>query len=151
MRKFRFKLSGLLTLREMHEDAKAELLRMALQREKSLEEALVMATGNTEMSRAKLENLGGASVTAANYVSALADFEKKLAEERSAESELQRQRQTVQAARDAWSVAAMDVKTVQKLKDKASDLHMKVIRHKEQIQNDEAGARFSGTAFSIVP
>jgi len=148
MKRFTFRLNPLLMLREIKEGEAARELRDALVAQQKLEVALNVAQGVAESARAKLENTEGRSIGALDFAAALADFDRKLAVERSAGESLRKQGEKVEAARRVWEQAVLELKTVGKLREKAANAHQREVSRKEQIQLDEVGMRFPKTIMS---
>lgn len=148
MRRFNFRLNPLLMLREMKESEAARALRDALARQQTLEVALSVAQSLSEAARVNLDRTEGKRMGAVDFVGALADFDRKLSEERSAGENVRKQSERVASARQAWEQAVTELKTVGKLREKAAQVHRKGEARREQLQLDEVGARFAGTTMS---
>jgi|GEM_PF-1829561 len=148
MNRFNFRLNPLLMLREMQETETARALREALASQQKLEVALSAAQSLSETARVNLDKTEGRKTGAVDFVAALADFDRKLAAERSAGEDLRKQAERVAAARRVWEQAVTELKTVAKLREKAAQLHRKEEARREQLQLDEVGAHFSGTSVS---
>jgi len=149
MRRFAFRLTPLLMLREIKEGQAARELRDALGAQHELELELSAAQSIAETARTKLENTKGKSVGAFDFAAALADFDRRLAAERSAGENLLKQAEKVEAARRVWEQAVREVKTVEKLREKAAQAFRKEESRKEQIQLDEVGTRIPVAPLSI--
>lgn len=148
MKRFTFRLNSLLMLREIKEGEAARELRDALGAQQKLEVALNIAQGVAESARAKLENTEGRSIGALDFSAALADFDRKLAVERSAGEKLRKQVEKAEAARRIWEQAVLELKTVGKIREKAALAHQREVSRTEQSQLDEVGMRFPKTIMS---
>jgi len=143
MRKFTFKLNGLLLLGEMRESEAATALRESISVQLRHEASLSLARNKMDEARARIERSASSSVDVFSHVGALADLDNKAAIVNAAELELKKQLKKVESARSVWTIAATELKIVQKLKAKAASSHLREANYKEQLELDEAGSRLS--------
>lgn len=150
MKRFRFRLQSLLVLRELRETQAANALAQKLEQQRRLEQDLAQAQARSEAARAQLYQAEGKRFAPQDHSAALADYDRTLALENSAEKALQAHEKPLAMARQAWAEAGRDVKVVTNLRGRAQERHLQEAARIEQAEMDEAASRIVGDSFSLL-
>lgn len=150
MRRFRFRLQSLLVLRELRESQAATVLAQKLEQQRCLEQALAQAQASSEVARANLLQTEGKRIAAQDHTAALADFDRMVAQERSAEKTLLAHAKELELARLAWAEAGKELKVVNNLRGKAEERHFHEAAHRDQAEMDAAAGRIAGASYSLL-
>ncbi len=137
MKKFRFPLSSVGTVRSMKELRARENFSKAVQ-------AYVQAENRLQALRTRLAEFEeilrsgrGRAFRAADQVSFLAAFQEETVRVTTMESELVTIRQELEVARQAWLESRRDVRLIEKLEIKARYLHSQQREREEQLAMDD--------------
>jgi len=149
MKRFRFRLQSLLSLRELRESQAAHVLAQKLEQQKKLEQDLAQAQARSEVARARLYQAEGKRFTAQDHAAALADYDRTLAQESAADKAVQAHEKPLALARQAWAEAGREVKVVSNLRGRAEGRHLHEAARIEQAQMDEAASRIVGDSISV--
>lgn len=149
MKRFRFRLQSLLFLRELREAQAATVLAQKLEQQRRLEHELVQAQARSETARANLLQAKGKRFAPQDHSAALADFDRTVAQERSAEKALLVHTKILDQARLAWAEAGKELKAVNNLRGRAEDRHFQEATRLEQAEMDEAASRIAGASYSL--
>lgn len=137
MKKFRFPLSSVGTVRSMKELRARENFSRAVQSYVEAENRLqALRTRLTEFEEI-LRSGRGRAFRAADQVSFLAAFQEDNARVTKMESDLVKVRQELEIARQAWLESRRDVRVIEKLETKARLLHRQQREHEEQLAMDD--------------
>lgn len=151
MKRFNFRLEALQLLRELRESQAATALSQRRAHQRNLEEALEGAQARSEATRAGLLASTRTRVRLQSHVAALADYDHNLAAEQAADRARQEHQKLVVAAGTVWSEASRDLKIVQKLRDRARELHRLEEARVSQSEWDEAAVRIVTRRISALP
>ena len=149
MKRFRFRLQSLLFLRELRETQAATVLAQKLEQQRRLEHELVQAQARSEAARANLLQAEGKRFAPQDHSAALADFDRTVAQERSAEKALLAHTKILDQARLAWAEAGKELKSVNNLRGRAEERHFEEATRREQAEMDEAASRIAGASYSL--
>ncbi len=149
MKRFRFRLQSLLFLRELRETQAATVLAQKLEQQRRLEHELVQAQARSEAARANLLQAEGKRFAPQDHSAALADFDRTVEQERSAEKALLAHTKILDQARLAWAEAGKELKSVNNLRGRAEDRHFQEATRREQAEMDEAASRIAGASYSL--
>ena len=150
MKRFRFRLQSLLLLRELRETQAATVLAQKLEQQRRLEQELAQAQARSELARANLLQAEGQRFAPQDHAAALADFDRTVAQERSAEKALGAHTKILEQARLAWAEAGKELKAVTNLRGRAEDRHVQAAARREQAEMDEAAARIAGATYALL-
>lgn len=150
MKRFSFRLKGLLVLRELRETQAANLLAERLAHQGRLEQAWEQAQARAEAARANLWQAEGTRFGPHAHTAALADFDRRLADERAAQTAVQNHAKPLALARQAWAEAGRNVKIVSNLRAKAEERHLHQAARVEQAELDEAASRIVSASPSLL-
>ena len=84
-----------------------------------------------------------------DHSAALADFDRTVEQERSAEKALLVHTKILDKARLAWAEAGKELKAVNNLRGRAEDRHFQEATRREQAEMDEAASRIAGASYSL--
>ena len=149
MKRFRFRLQSLLFLRELRETQAATVLAQKLEQQRRLEHELVQAQARSEAARANLLQAEGKRFAPQDHSAALADFDRTVEQERSAEKALLVHTKILDKARLAWAEAGKELKAVNNLRGRAEDRLFQEATRREQAEMDEAASRIAGASYSL--
>ena len=149
MKRFRFRLQSLVFLRELRETQAATVLAKKLEQQRRLEHELVQAQARSELARANLLQAEGKRFAPQDHSAALADFDRTVAQERSAEKALLAHTKILDQARLAWAEAGKELKSVNNLRGRAEERHFQEATRREQAEMDEAASRIAGASYSL--
>ena len=149
MKRFRFRLQSLVFLRELRETQAATVLAQKIEHQRRLEHELVQAQARSELARANLLQAEGKRFAPQDHSAALADFDRTVAQERSAEKALLAHTKILDQARLAWAEAGKELKSVNNLRGRAEDRHFQEATRREQAEMDEAASRIAGASYSL--
>ncbi len=150
MKRFRFRLQSLLLLRELRETQAATVLAQKLEQQRRLEHELTQAQARSEAARANLLQTEGKRFAPQDHSAALADFDRTVALERTAEKAVLAHTKILEQARLAWAEAGKELKAVNNLRGRAEDRHIQEAARREQAQMDEAASRIAGASYSLL-
>ncbi len=149
MKRFCFRLQSLLLLRELRETQAATVLAQKIEHQRRLEHELVQAQARSELARANLLQAEGKRFAPQDHSAALADFDRTVAQERSAEKALLAHTKILDQARLAWAEAGKELKSVNNLRGRAEERHFQEATRREQAEMDEAASRIAGASYSL--
>jgi flagellar export protein FliJ len=149
MKRFRFRLQSLVFLRELRETQTATVLAQKIEHQRRLEHELVQAQARSELARANLLQAEGKRFAPQDHSAALADFDRTVAQERSAEKALLAHTKILDQARLAWAEAGKELKSVNNLRGRAEERHFEEATRREQAEMDEAASRIAGASYSL--
>ena len=149
MKRFRFRLQSLVFLRELRETQAATVLAQKIEHQRRLEHDLVQAQARSELARANLLQAEGKRFAPQDHSAALADFDRTVAQERSAEKALLAHTKILDQARLAWAEAGKELKAVNNLRGRAEERLFQDATRREQAEMDEAASRIAGASYSL--